>query len=60
MSLRRGYTAKTKNIGTTGYPGARYGRRFISGLFIRNTITDAAVIPYKIQLGKITRGRQLY
>ena len=43
----------TKSIGTQGYPRVRYGRGKF-GIFFRNTITAAVVIPYKIQLAKIT------
>ena len=43
----------TKSIGTQGYPSVRYGRDKF-GIFFRNTITEAVVIPYKIQLAKMT------
>src|SRR3954447_13128078 len=45
---------QTNKTGTTGYPSVRYGRSR-SGRRILSTITDAAAIAYRIQLGKITR-----
>lgn len=46
--------AVTKSTGTAGYPTVKYGRGRL-GFFILSTITDAAVIAYRIQLAKMTK-----
>src|SRR5260370_35268815 len=43
-----------KSSVTKGYPKVRYGRAR-SGRFLRITSTAAAVMPYRIQLAKMTR-----
>src|SRR5215813_265160 len=53
VEKRRARATKTNTAGTQGYPQTRYGRAR-SGRRFRSTITEAAVIPYRIQLGKIT------